>query len=80
MDHEEHIVVEFEHDALADPADAADDPAVDRFDRRINGSKNERAEEMNSLEAPSDDVACQRFEVDDDIRELGHSGIGNCDF
>ena len=42
-----------------------------------NGAKDEGAEEMNPLETLSDDVACQRFEVDEDIRELWHGGIRN---
>ena len=67
MNDEEHIVRKIENDALADAPHAADDMAVDRFDRRIDGTENERAEEMDPLEGPADDVVCQRFEIDDDV-------------
>ena len=77
MDYEKHIVSELENDAFADAAHAADDLTVKRVDGRIDGPKNERAEEVNPLEALADDVARQRFEVDNDVGELGHSGIKN---
>jgi hypothetical protein len=64
-------VCKFEDDAFADAPHAADDLAVNRFDRRIDGAKYEGAEEVNPLEALSDDVARQRFEIDEDVGELG---------
>jgi len=68
MDHEERVVREFEDDALAHTAYGADDLTVERLDWRIDGSKNERAEELNPPEAPTDDVARQRFEINNDVR------------
>ena len=62
-----------EHDALADAAHVADGLAVERFDRRIDGPENEGAEEAESLEAPADDVAGQRLDVDDDVGQFRQS-------
>ena len=72
MNDEEHIVCKVEDDALADAPHAEDGLAVDRFDRRLDRSENERAEEMDPFEAPPDDVACQRFEIDDDVGQFRH--------
>ena len=64
--------IEDEDDALADAADAANDLAVDRVDRRIDGAEDERAVEDEPLEAAADDVARQRLEVDDDVGKFGN--------
>ena len=42
--------------------------------RRIDGAQDEGAEEVETLEALSDDVPRQRLEVDDDVGELWHEG------
>jgi len=63
-------VVEFEDDALADAAHAADDLAVDDVNRWIDGAEDERAEEMEAFEALTDDVTSQRFDVDNDVRKF----------
>ena len=73
MNDEEHIVCKFEDDAFADAPHAADDLAANRFDGRIDGAKYEWAEEVNPLEALSDDVSCQRFEIDDNVGKFWHS-------
>jgi hypothetical protein len=39
--------------------------------RRIDGTQDERAEEMNALERPTDDVGGQRFDIENDVGELG---------
>ena len=67
------LVVEREHDALADAAHAADGLAVERGDRRIDGAQHEGAEEVDPLEAPADDVAGQRLDVDHDVRQFRQS-------
>ena len=70
---QEEVVVEHEHDALADAAHAADDLAVSGVERRIDGAQDERAEEPDPLEAPADDVRGQRFDVDDDVGQFRQS-------
>ncbi len=67
MDDEKKIVVEFEDDALADAAHAAHDLAVDDVNRWIDGAEDEGAEEIEAFEALADDVAGQRFDVDNDV-------------
>jgi len=63
-------MVKRENDALADTPHAADDLALKRVDRRIDGTENERAVEDETFEAASDDVTGQRLEVDDDVGEF----------
>jgi hypothetical protein len=71
--HEKKIAVEDEDDALADAPDPADGPALNRRDRGIDRAEDERAEKVDAVETPSGDVAGQRFEVDNDVRELRQS-------
>jgi hypothetical protein len=73
MHHEKQVVIKGEDDALADAADTANGLALDGCDRGIDRAQNEGTEEIEALEAPSDDVPAQRFEVDNDIRQLRQS-------
>jgi hypothetical protein len=73
MDDEEEVVVEHQDDALADAADAANSLAVKRVDGRVDGAKNERAEEMDPIDRVSRDLPGQRFEVDNDVGKLGQA-------
>jgi hypothetical protein len=72
MDHEKQIGVERKDDPLADAADAANDLSLKGVDRRIDRAQNEGAVEDEPLQAVPDDVARQRFDVNDDVRELGN--------
>ena len=65
------ILIEHEDETLADAADTANDLAGDRLDRRIDGAQDEWTVEREPLEAASDDVACQRVEVNDNVRQFG---------
>jgi hypothetical protein len=72
VDDQKQIVVKGDDDALADAADAANGLAVQRIDRRIDGAEDERAVEREPLEAASDDVARQRFKINDDVGKFGN--------
>ena len=65
------ILIEDQHDPLADAADAAHDLAVDDVDRRVDGAEDEGAVQREPLEPASDDVPRQRIEVDDNVGEFG---------
>jgi len=67
------MLIEHEDDPLADAADAANDLSLKGVDRRIDGAQNEGAVEREALEAAPDDMARQRFEVDDDVGQLGNT-------
>jgi hypothetical protein len=71
MDDQKQILIEGQHDALADAADAAHGAAVEDVNRGVDGAEDERAVEREPLEAATDDVARQRLEVDDDVGEFG---------
>jgi hypothetical protein len=45
---------------------------LERVDRRIDRTQDERAVKREPLEAAADDVACQRVEVDDDVGKFGN--------
>jgi hypothetical protein len=71
MDHEKEVGIEDQHDPLADAADAAHDLSVDGVNRRIDRAKDEGAVEYEPLKGAPDDVARQRFDVNDNVWELG---------
>jgi hypothetical protein len=70
MEDKEAIAVEFDHDPFANPADRADRLAVNGLNRWVDRSENEWAYEIHTLEAVADNVARQRLEIDDDVREF----------
>jgi hypothetical protein len=65
------ILIEGQHDPLADAADAANDLTVDGVNGRIDGPEDEGAVQREPLEPASDDVPRQRIEVDDNVGEFG---------
>jgi hypothetical protein len=71
VDDDKEICVEGEDDALADAPHAADNPALNGLDRRIDRAEDEWTVEHETLEAASDDVTRQRLEVDNDVGKLG---------
>ena len=72
MDDEKQVGVERQDNSLADAADAANNLSLNGVDRRIDRAQNEGAVECEALEAVPDNVARQRFDVNDDVRELGN--------
>jgi hypothetical protein len=71
VDDQKQLVVEREHDPLADAAHAANDPTVDNVDGRVDGAEDERAVQREPLEPASGNVPRQRVEVDDNVGEFG---------
>jgi hypothetical protein len=76
-DHEvqddEELVVQFQHDALADSPDAADRLAERGLQRRIVGAEQERREDLHLFQRAPGHVPLQAFEVRGDVRKLGHA-------
>ena len=72
VDDEKQIVVEGEHEALADAAHTANGLGMNGSERRIDGAQDEGAVQGDPLEAAADDVARQRLEIDDDVGEFGN--------
>lgn len=70
MEHEEQVVIEDEQNSLANAAHGTHALAGDRVESRFDRAQHEGAQQLNLLEALPDDVALQRLDVDDDVREL----------
>jgi hypothetical protein len=75
-DHEvqdqEHVALEPDHDALAEPPKAGH-AAIGRFgERRIDRAEQERARETHALERFAEDARLERLDVDRDVGKLGH--------
>ena len=73
VDDQEELVVELEHDALADAPHAADDLAGDRVDRRRHRAQDERARQHHLFEHSAGHLRPQRFHVDHDVWKFRHS-------
>lgn len=73
MDDEEEFVAEVEDDALPNASHADDRASDDRIDRRGDRAQDERVRQSDALERLADDESFERFEVDDDIWQLGHN-------
>jgi hypothetical protein len=73
VDHQEELVVEFEHDPLADAAHAAHRLARHRRKRRVVGAQQERREHLDLSERTPDHVALEALEVGADVGQLGHA-------
>jgi hypothetical protein len=71
VDDHKQLVIEREHDSLADAAHASNEAPLDAVDRRIDGAEDERAVQNEPLEAASDAVPRQRLEVDDNVGKFG---------
>ena len=65
------ILIEGQHNPLADAAHAANDLTVDDVDRRVDGAQDEGAVQREPLEAASDDMPRQRLEINDNVGEFG---------
>src|SRR5262249_33016549 len=75
-DHEvqdqEEVLLEREHDALADPFDARHSLAASLRDRRRDRPQEKRASEADLLEPLADDARTKRLEIGGDVRKLRH--------
>jgi hypothetical protein len=69
---EKKILRKPEHEALADSIDCANCCAKHRLERRVDGSKDERTQEQDSIEAPVNEVSPQRVEIHNQIRQFRH--------
>jgi hypothetical protein len=72
VDDEKQLVVQREHDPLADAAHTANDLTVDDIDGRVDGAEDKRAVQREPFEPASGDVARQRVEIDDDVGKFGN--------
>ena len=72
MDDEPQLVVELDHDALAEPMHAAHDATDDRIERRLDAAQGEHVEDRVPGQRLADDPPLERFNVDRDVGELGH--------
>src|SRR5437867_3922833 len=72
MDHGIDITVELDHDAFAEPAEAANRPTGELGRRRLGRAQHKRTADPDALEATGDDPRLEGFQIDDDVRELGH--------
>src|SRR5438874_12355348 len=75
MDHGIDVTVELDHDAFAEPAEAANHPAGELGRRRLGGAQHKRTADPDALEATRDDPRLEGLQIDDDVRELGHESV-----
>jgi hypothetical protein len=57
MNHQKQLIVELEHDALADPANGANRSSKDRVERRIVRAQDEWTGQLDALKLSIDDAA-----------------------
>src|SRR5207247_1917501 len=72
MSHGIDVTVEPDHDALAETAEPADHPARELGRRRLGGAQHKRTADPDPLEGSADDPRLEGFQIDDDVRQLGH--------
>src|SRR5207244_7177280 len=75
MDHGIDVTVELDHEAFAEPAEAANHPAGELGRRRLGGAQHKRTADPDALEATRDDPRLEGLQIDDDVRELGHESV-----
>ncbi len=72
VQHDEVVVVETERDALAEPTELLHHAPRHVGDRGIDGPQQEGARDPERLERAAHHARSQRFQIDDDVRQLGH--------
>jgi hypothetical protein len=72
VEHEEEVVVEREHDALAHAPEALHLLAGDGRERRVHAPQQERRREADALERRARAEALEPLDVDGDVRKLRH--------
>jgi len=72
---EKEIALQPDDDALAEATEPRDAPARGRRERRIDGAEQEGIREAHALQTRAGDARFERFDVDDDVGQLGHLGI-----
>ena len=73
MQNEPKIAIEADGDAFADSAQLADAFAFGGANGWIDGTKEEWTRDADLFERLAEDAFFERFDVDDDVGELGHS-------
>ena len=74
MQDEKQILIELKHDSFAGSPNAAHGQASERLDRRIDRAEDERAVQLQAIEALTDQALLQCFDVNDDVREARARG------
>ena len=69
---QEEVVIHLPDDALAETLEPAHAPALNRVDRRIDRTDEERARDANTLQPLPDDAGAERVEVELDVRQFRH--------
>ncbi len=72
VEDDEEIAVEREHDALAEAPEADDAASLELTRRGRDGAHQKRVADPKAFERLTEDAGVQRFEIDRDVRELGH--------
>ena len=72
MKHEEEILLQLEDDALADPSHAGDRLPMGGVDGRVVRAEQRDAGDPNAFEPGPNHETIERFDVDGDVRKLGH--------
>ncbi len=72
VEHQVELLLEADHQALAEPAEQRHPPALGGRDGRLHRAQEERAPEPHALERLRQDAGLQALEVDGDVGQLGH--------
>ena len=69
------LVIEGNHDPLAESTDAAHNAAVQRIERRVHGAKDEWAFRESPLQHQAGDARIQRVDEQNDVGQFGHGPL-----
>jgi hypothetical protein len=72
VEHQEDVLVELHHEALAQSMQRNDMPTDCRIEGRIDRPQQERAGETHPLDSLADHARTERGDVEEDVRQLGH--------
>lgn len=77
MEDDPELVFKPDRDPLAEPAEFEDPLARDRVERGLEGPQQERVLHPHVVETLADDPPFEGFDVDRDVRELGHASASS---
>src|SRR5690606_27423731 len=75
VQHERELLLELNHDALAEPRYAFDAKPDDRVDRRLGRAQQERARQPDVRDAAAEDALAKRLDIDRDVGQPRPSPI-----
>ncbi len=76
VQHQEQLVLEGDHDALAEALQADHRPPLGCLQRRVHRAQQGDAAQLDGLETPARDSRLEGLQIDRDVGKLRHAGCG----